>query len=54
MVFPGGRVDPGDHAMVPADAPDADEAAARIAAIRETIEEVGLAVGLTPRPTPRR
>ncbi|WP_294268978.1 NUDIX domain-containing protein [uncultured Sphingomonas sp.] len=50
MVFPGGRVDPGDHAMVPADAPDADEAAARIAAIRETIEEVGLAVGLTPAP----
>ncbi|WP_230482172.1 NUDIX hydrolase [Sphingomonas sp. Leaf21] len=50
MVFPGGRVDPGDHAMVPADAVDADEVAARIAAIRETIEEVGLAVAFLPRP----
>ncbi|WP_322964103.1 NUDIX hydrolase [Sphingomonas fuzhouensis] len=50
MVFPGGRVDPGDHAMVPADAADPEEAAARIAAIRETIEEVGLAIGLVPPP----
>ncbi|WP_294279466.1 NUDIX domain-containing protein [uncultured Sphingomonas sp.] len=50
MVFPGGRVDPGDHELVPADAPDPADAAARIAAIRETFEEVGLAVGLTPHP----
>ena len=50
MVFPGGRVDPGDHELVPADAPDPEDATARIAAIRETIEEVGLAVGLTPHP----
>ena len=50
MVFPGGRVDPGDHGMVPADAVDPDDSAARIAAIRETIEEVGLAVGLMPHP----
>ncbi|GAB7555410.1 hypothetical protein NRB_49290 [Novosphingobium sp. 11B] len=28
------------------------EAAARIAAIRETLEEVGLAIGLTPNPSP--
>ncbi|SFP79435.1 NUDIX domain-containing protein [Sphingomonas rubra] len=44
-VFPGGRVDPGDHALA-AD----DEGAARVAAIRETIEETGLAVGLHPPP----
>ncbi|WP_454278089.1 NUDIX hydrolase [Sphingomonas sp. Marseille-Q8236] len=50
MVFPGGRVDPGDHAMVPPHAPDPDDSAARIAAIRETIEEVGLAIGLVPHP----
>lgn len=50
MVFPGGRVDPGDHALVPAESPDRDETAARIAAIRETIEEVGLGVGLSPSP----
>ncbi|GAA3263465.1 hypothetical protein GCM10020258_28820 [Sphingomonas yabuuchiae] len=54
MVFPGGRVDPGDHALVPADAPDREETAARIAAIRETIEEVGLGIGLSPSPTRRR
>ena len=52
MVFPGGRVDPGDHALVTASATDPEDAAARIAAIRETIEEVGLAVGLTPHPDP--
>lgn len=50
MVFPGGRVDPGDHALVPVDAPDREETAARIAAIRETIEEVGLSIGLSPFP----
>ncbi|WP_380873455.1 NUDIX hydrolase [Sphingomonas sp. DBB INV C78] len=54
LVFPGGRIDPGDAALaanpvvvghaVPADA------AARIAAIRETIEEVGIAIGISPAP----
>ncbi|MBY8827236.1 NUDIX domain-containing protein [Hephaestia mangrovi] len=45
MVFPGGRIDPGDHALAAA-LPDApDDAAARIAAIRETIEEAGVAIG---------
>lgn len=57
LVFPGGRIDPGDH-VVAAD-PDIatscavlepEDAAARVAAIRETIEESGLAVGLTPLP----
>ena len=52
MVFPGGRVDPADHTMVAKDDPDPDEAAARVAAIRETIEEVGLALGLSPSPDP--
>lgn len=50
-VFPGGRVDPGDRALaVRFPALDPEDAAARIAAIRETIEEVGIAVALLPRP----
>lgn len=52
MVFPGGRVDPADYALVAPDATDRDDAAARVAVIRETIEEVGLCVGLTPYPDP--
>ena len=47
MVFPGGRIDPGDHAMATLAGGD-DETAARIAAIRETIEEAGLPIGLRP------
>ncbi|UYV15475.1 NUDIX hydrolase [Porphyrobacter sp. ULC335] len=49
-VFPGGRVDPADYALgeeVSAQhglAPD--EAAHQIAAVRETLEETGLALGL--------
>ena len=46
LVFPGGRIDADDH--VAADLLGTD--AARIAAIRETIEETGLAPGLTPSP----
>jgi 8-oxo-dGTP pyrophosphatase MutT (NUDIX family) len=47
LVFPGGRVDPGDYEMA-ARFPhlDPEDAAARIAAIRETIEEAGIVVGL--------
>lgn len=47
-VFPGGRVDPEDHELARVIAPDTDEdlAAARIAGIRETLEETGLAIGL--------
>ena len=48
MVFPGGRIDDGDRALA-AGLAEA-EAAARIAAIRETLEETGIAVGLTPGP----
>lgn len=46
-VFPGGRVDHADRELATSvGAADADEAAHRIAAIRETLEETGLAVGL--------
>lgn len=48
VVFPGGRVDPGDYeAAKRFPAFDPDDAAARIAAIRETVEEAGIAVGFT-------
>lgn len=46
LVFPGGRIDPADHAAALAYPGDADDNAARIAAIRETLEEAGLAVAL--------
>lgn len=46
-VFPGGRVDPADHALAATlQDCEADEAAHRIAAIRETLEETGLAIGI--------
>lgn len=44
MVFPGGRIDPGDHALAVAMG-DAD-LAPRLAAIRETIEEAGIPIGV--------
>ena len=50
MVFPGGRIDAGDE--VAAASHGSPDAAARIAAIRETIEESSVAVGLTPTPDP--
>ncbi len=46
LVFPGGRIDADDHRT--ADLLGTD--AARVAAIRETIEETGLAPGLRPAP----
>ena len=47
-VFPGGRVDPEDRVLASKLAPHADpaETASRIAAIRETLEETGLAIAL--------
>ncbi|QNM83166.1 NUDIX domain-containing protein [Sphingomonas sabuli] len=45
LVFPGGRIDPGDAALGGA------EAAAKVAAIRETIEETAIPVGLAPLPS---
>jgi len=50
-VFPGGRVDEADFALAQnitlATGLTVDEAAHQIAAIRETLEETGLALGLT-------
>lgn len=55
IVFPGGRVDAGDHALaVHFSEFDAEDAAARIAAVRETIEEAGIAIGVTPTPDAER
>jgi 8-oxo-dGTP pyrophosphatase MutT (NUDIX family) len=51
LVFPGGRVDPGDHALAAVLGSPDDKTAARIAAIRETIEEAGLPIGLLPIPS---
>jgi 8-oxo-dGTP pyrophosphatase MutT (NUDIX family) len=45
LVFPGGRIDEGDRALA------ADEAsAAAVAAIRETLEETAIPVGVDPIP----
>ena len=48
-VFPGGRVDPADYTLAASldhGCGNDDEAAHRIAAIRETLEETGLAIGI--------
>lgn len=50
LVFPGGRIDPGDRQLAAGTPLDPDDAAARIAAIRETIEETGIGIGLVPMP----
>ena len=54
-VFPGGRVDEADRVLADAlgatDEEHREELAARIAAVRETLEETGLAVGLHQRPS---
>jgi 8-oxo-dGTP pyrophosphatase MutT (NUDIX family) len=52
MVFPGGRVDPRDHLLADLIGRPGEEGAARVAAIRETLEEVGLAIGLSLPPSP--
>lgn len=51
LVFPGGRVDPADHAMASGMDGDPDDIAARVAAIRETVEEAGLAIGFASLPS---
>ena len=48
-VFPGGRIDPADHDTAAWLGDRSADAAARVAAIRETIEETGIAPALTPR-----
>ena len=53
-VFPGGRVDEADQALARAlgasDSEAVDELAARVAAVRETLEETGLVVGIHQQP----
>jgi 8-oxo-dGTP pyrophosphatase MutT (NUDIX family) len=48
LVFPGGRIDPQDIML--ANRFHHADAAARIAAIRETIEETGIAAAILPHP----
>ena len=50
LAFPGGRIDPGDHELAATLGGVDEHLPARIAAIRETIEETGLPVGLTAIP----
>jgi 8-oxo-dGTP pyrophosphatase MutT (NUDIX family) len=57
IVFPGGRIDDDDHVIAAdsryfgvAHALEIDEAAARVAAIRETLEESGMAIGFSSAP----
>lgn len=54
-VFPGGRVDAADFELAEklgaADEEERSELAARIAAVRETLEETGLVVGMHQRAT---
>ena len=49
LVFPGGRIDPADRDLATALAVDAGA----VAAIRETIEETAVPVGLSPLPDER-
>ncbi|WP_219894320.1 NUDIX hydrolase [Aquisediminimonas profunda] len=51
IVFPGGRIDADDHAIAAAHAHERDEGAARVAAIRETLEESGIAIGFANAPS---
>jgi 8-oxo-dGTP pyrophosphatase MutT (NUDIX family) len=46
LVFPGGRIDAGDRALG-----QDEESAAGVAAIRETVEETAIPVGLSPVPS---
>jgi 8-oxo-dGTP pyrophosphatase MutT (NUDIX family) len=52
LVFPGGRIDADDHLLAERIGAGIDDAAARIAAIRETIEETGIAPALRTRLSP--
>lgn len=49
LVFPGGRIDDNDRALGARFA--GSDAAARVAAIRETLEETAIPVGLSPIPS---
>lgn len=45
-VFPGGKVDPADRELAAKLGGDPDLGAARVAAVRETLEETGLVIGI--------
>ena len=47
LVFPGGRIDAGDRVAAAGFAGDAEDMAGRVAAVRETIEEAGVGIGVT-------
>ena len=49
LVFPGGRIDEADRRM--AERLGLGDGAARVAAIRETVEETAVAVGIDPLPS---
>ncbi|HUE80117.1 MAG TPA: NUDIX hydrolase [Sphingomicrobium sp.] len=49
LVFPGGRIDDADRSL--AEPFGLSDGAARVAAIRETIEETAVAVGIEPLPS---
>src|SRR5687768_17206984 len=49
LVFPGGRIDEGDRKL--AEPFDLADGGARVAAIRETIEETAVAAAVEPLPT---
>lgn len=51
LVFPGGRIDPDDEVLAERIGGAVEFAPARIAAIRETIEETGLAPAVVPPPS---
>jgi len=51
LVFPGGRIDAADHEAASRFA-GIEDAAARIAAVRETIEETGIVPAISPAPDP--
>lgn len=50
LVFPGGRIEPEDREAAARFADGSELAAAKIGAIRETLEETGIASGLRPLP----
>lgn len=45
-VFPGGKIDPADRALAATMTGAFEDGAARVAAIRETLEETGLVIGI--------
>lgn len=52
LVFPGGRTEPEDEALGAALAPDLPDAGARVAAVRETLEEAGMLAATDGPPPP--